>query len=58
MKLILFPILAFLASCSGFRFDMECDLELVKQQQRVKTVSVLPHAAIKGTESAIQAGEK
>lgn len=42
MKLI--SILAFfsLVSCSGFRFDMDMDLDIAKNQQRVKSTKILP----------------
>lgn len=57
MRLIFLPLLACLVSCSGCRFDMEFDLDLTKQQPRIKTTKILPQAAIQGVKAAAEAGK-
>lgn len=58
MRLLYLSFVLCLISCSGCRFDMEFDLDLTKQQPRVKTTKILPQAAIEGAKAATLAGEK
>ncbi len=52
MKLISLLSLFALASCSGFRYDMEMDLDLSKKQDRIKTTAIMPKAPMQAVDAA------